>query len=71
MLSAPNPNLRTATAIVNGHVITGTDVDQRVALVTSASNNELSVEELRRLRMQVLRNLIDEPYKFKQLSPRK
>ena len=60
MLSAPNPNLRTATAIVNGHVITGTDVDQRVALVTSASNNELSVEELRRLRMQVLRNLIDE-----------
>lgn len=59
-LSEADPNVRTATAIVNGHVITGTDVDQRVALVVSASNNQLSEEEMRRLRMQVLRNLIDE-----------
>ena len=55
-----DPNVRTATAIVNGQVITGTDVDQRAALVTAASNNQLSEEELQRLRMQVLRNLIDE-----------
>ena len=60
LLGEPNPNVRTATAIVNGQVITGTDVDQRVALVVSASNNELGDEELQRLRMQVLRNLIDE-----------
>ncbi|WP_245638302.1 peptidylprolyl isomerase [Altererythrobacter ishigakiensis] len=60
LLGEANPNVRTATAIVNGHVITGTDVDQRVALVTSASNNQLTEEELRRLQMQVLRNLIDE-----------
>lgn len=60
LLGEPNPNVRTATAIVNGQVITGTDVDQRVALVVSASNNELGEEELQRLRMQVLRNLIDE-----------
>ena len=37
-----DPNVRTATAIVNGQVITGTDVDQRAALVTAASNNQLS-----------------------------
>jgi peptidyl-prolyl cis-trans isomerase SurA len=60
LLGEANPNVRTATAIVNGHVITGTDIDQRVALVISASNNQLSEEDLARLRMQVLRNLIDE-----------
>ncbi|HAU21964.1 MAG TPA: hypothetical protein DCS24_05095, partial [Erythrobacter sp.] len=60
ILGQDNPNVRTATAIVNGQVITGTDVDQRLALITSASQNEISEEELRRLKMQVLRNLIDE-----------
>lgn len=59
-----NPNNRTATAIVNGYVITGTDVDQRVALVTSASEAKVSEEELQRLRVQVLRNLIDETLKI-------
>ena len=60
ILGEDDPNNRTATAIVNGQVITGTDVEHRVALVVSASQNEISAEELNRLRMQVLRNLIDE-----------
>ncbi|MBD2841276.1 peptidylprolyl isomerase [Erythrobacter rubeus] len=55
---------RSATAVVNGYVITGTDIDQRVALVTAASENELSPQELERLRVQVLRNLIDETLKI-------
>ncbi|WP_061923186.1 peptidylprolyl isomerase [Altererythrobacter epoxidivorans] len=55
-----DPNVRTATAIVNGHVITGTDVEQRLALLLAASQNEVSAEEMQQLRMQVLRNLIDE-----------
>ncbi|WP_233996113.1 peptidylprolyl isomerase [Erythrobacter sp. HL-111] len=59
-----NPNTRTATAVVNGYVITGTDIEQRVALVTSASEAEVSEEELERLRVQVLRNLIDETLKI-------
>ena len=59
-----NPNVRSATAVVNGFVITGTDVEQRVALVTSASEAEVSDEELNRLRIQVLRNLIDETLKI-------
>ena len=59
-----NPNERAATAVVNGYVITGTDIDQRVALVTSASQNEISPQELERLRVQVLRNLIDETIKI-------
>ena len=58
-----NPNVRTATAVVNGFVITGTDIDERVALVTSASDAKVTDEELLRLRVQVLRNLIDETLK--------
>ncbi|MEZ5695121.1 MAG: peptidylprolyl isomerase [Sphingomonadaceae bacterium] len=60
MMGQNDPNVRTATAVVNGQVITGTDIDQRVALVLAANESALSAEELQRLRMQVLRNLIDE-----------
>ncbi|MEO1489299.1 MAG: hypothetical protein AAFR88_07690, partial [Pseudomonadota bacterium] len=55
ILGSDNPNMRTATAMVNGYVITGTDIEHRVALVTSASDVEVSEEELKRLRVQVLR----------------
>ncbi|MEE4205833.1 MAG: peptidylprolyl isomerase [Erythrobacter sp.] len=64
ILGKENPGTRTATAVVNGYVITGTDIDQRVALVTSAAETEVSEEELERLRVQVLRNLIDETLKI-------
>ncbi|MEM9086740.1 MAG: peptidylprolyl isomerase [Pseudomonadota bacterium] len=64
IIGESNPNERTATAVVNGFVITGTDVEQRVALVTSASQADVSPEELQRLRVQVLRNLIDETLKI-------
>lgn len=55
-----DPQVRKATAIVNGDVITGTDVDQRLALVVLANGGRVSDEEKERLRVQVLRNLIDE-----------
>ena len=55
-----DPNHRRATAVVNGDIVTGTDVDQRLALIVAASDNKLPPEEVKRLRMQVLRNLIDE-----------
>ena len=61
LLGENDPNMRRATAIVNGAVITGTDVEQRVALILDANEaREVSAEELQRLRLQVLRNLIDE-----------
>ena len=61
MLGTMDPNNRRATAKVNGQIITGTDVDQRVALVIAANEGaEVSAEELQNLRLQVLRNLIDE-----------
>lgn len=55
-----DPNHRRATAVVNGDIITGTDVEQRLALVLAANNGKIAPEELQRLRLQVLRNLIDE-----------
>src|SRR5690606_30840000 len=42
-------------------VITGTDIDQRLALVLAANENpDVGPEEIQRLRQQVLSNLIDE-----------
>ncbi len=49
-----------ATAVVNGFVITETDIDQRVALLLAANQRPVSEDEMLRVRMQVLRNLIDE-----------
>jgi peptidyl-prolyl cis-trans isomerase SurA len=60
LLGDADPGTRRATARVNGYVITGTDVDQRVALVLDANQAQVSAEELNRLKVQVLRNLIDE-----------
>ena len=54
------PSVIKATAIVNGDVITGTDVDQRVALLAIANGNGIPADQVDALRQQVLRNLIDE-----------
>ncbi|WP_265571503.1 peptidylprolyl isomerase [Sphingomicrobium nitratireducens] len=54
------PSVVKATAIVNGEVITQTDIDERVAFMLLASGAEPSAEEIADLRQQVLRNLIDE-----------
>lgn len=60
IVAPADPNLRRATARVNGSIITGTDVDHRVALILAAQQVALPPEEVARLRLQVLRNLIDE-----------
>ena len=54
------PSVVKASAIVNGEVITQTDIDQRLALLAIANGTEIPKEEAERLRVQVLRNLIDE-----------
>ncbi len=55
-----DPNNRRATAVVNGDILTGTDVDHRLALILAANEGKIGDEEKERLRLQVLRNLIDE-----------
>ena len=54
------PNVVKATAIVNGDVITQTDIDQRLALLAIANGGQIPAGEVETLRQQVLRNLIDE-----------
>lgn len=54
------PPVIKATAIVNGDVITQTDVDQRLALLALANGGKIPPDQLDELRQQVLRNLIDE-----------
>jgi peptidyl-prolyl cis-trans isomerase SurA len=54
------PSVVKATAIVNGDVITQTDINQRLALLVIANGGQIPTDELDRLRQQVLRNLIDE-----------
>src|SRR5690348_12021106 len=54
------PPIVKATAIVNGDVITQTDVDERLALLAIANGGKIPADQLNDLRQQVLRNLIDE-----------
>jgi peptidyl-prolyl cis-trans isomerase SurA len=54
------PSIIKATAIVNGDVITQTDVEHRLALLAIANGGRIPPEEADSLRQQVLRNLIDE-----------
>ena len=61
LLAKPSdPNVRKATAIVNGEIITGTEVDERLALIILANDGQLPAEEVARFRSQILTNLIDE-----------
>ncbi|MFC4292542.1 peptidylprolyl isomerase [Sphingorhabdus arenilitoris] len=55
-----DPNVRRATAIVNGEIITGTDIDHRLALTLAANETEIPASEVERIRAQILQNLVDE-----------
>jgi peptidyl-prolyl cis-trans isomerase SurA len=68
VLGNTDPTVRKATAIVNGDVITDTDVEHRLNLVLAANRSEISEEEKLRLRLQVLRNLIDEKLQIQEAS---
>jgi peptidyl-prolyl cis-trans isomerase SurA len=54
------PSVVKATAIVNGSVITQTDVQQRLALLAIANGGQIPQDQIQPLSEQVLRNLIDE-----------
>lgn len=69
LLAKPNdPNVRRATAVVNGEIITGTDVDHRLALIVAANNDQLPPEEVERFRAQILTNLIDESLQIQEAA---
>ncbi len=63
-----DPNVRRATAQVNGEIITGTDIDHRLALILAANDNKLPEEEVARFRAQILTNLIDETLQIQEAA---
>jgi peptidyl-prolyl cis-trans isomerase SurA len=63
-----DPNVRRATAQVNGEIITGTDIDHRLALILAANDNKLPDEEVARFRAQILTNLIDETLQIQEAA---
>lgn len=63
-----DPNLHKPTAVVNGQIITQTDVEQRLALIVLANGDNIPAEEMNRLRLQVLRNLIDETLQIQEAA---
>ena len=49
LFATADPNVRKPTAVVNGDIITGTDVEQRLALILAANDNKLAPEETQRV----------------------
>jgi peptidyl-prolyl cis-trans isomerase SurA len=64
------PGVRKATAIVNGEIITETDIDHRLALVLASNNVQIPADEMQRVRAQILRNLIDESLQIQAAAQR-
>lgn len=53
--------MRSASAVVNGEIVTGSDIDERLALVLNAEGqSDLTAEQRSLARQQVLANLVDE-----------
>ncbi len=66
-----DPLLRKPTAVINDEIITGTDVDQRLALIALANGSNIDAAEKDRLRQQVMRNLIDETLQIQEAKSNK
>ncbi len=61
-----DPNVRRATAVVNGEIITGTDIDQRIMLLTNGDVSQVPAEQKEQLRIEILGQLIDESLRIQE-----
>lgn len=61
-----DPNVRRATAVVNGEIITGTDIDQRIMLLTQGDVSAVPAEQREQLRIEILGQLIDETLRIQE-----
>lgn len=66
-----DPTFRKPTAIINGEIITGTDVDHRLGLIMIANGGKIPEDEKERLRVQVFRNIIDEMLQIQEAKANK
>jgi peptidyl-prolyl cis-trans isomerase SurA len=68
LMGEVDPAVRKAQAIVNGDIITDTDIDQRLGLVVAANGGRIDDAERQRLRLQIIRNLIDEKLQLQEAA---
>jgi peptidyl-prolyl cis-trans isomerase SurA len=61
-----DPNVRRASAVVNGEIITGTDIDQRIMLLTNGDVSQVPAEQREQLRIEILGQLIDESLRIQE-----
>lgn len=66
-----NPDDRKPLVRVNGSIITGTDIDQRLALWMATNKVKLTKEQKQELRMQILRSIIDEKLQVQKAASQK
>lgn len=59
-------NVYKPTAIVNGEIITTTDVDQRIAMLKMFNGQEIPPEQMASLRQEIFQNLVDEKLKIQE-----
>ncbi len=63
-------NIYRPTAIVNGEIITATDVEQRIAMLKMINGQEVPEDQLAGLRQVVFQNLVDEKLKIQEARTR-
>jgi peptidyl-prolyl cis-trans isomerase SurA len=66
LAKSDDPNVRRANARVNGEVITGTEIDQRIMLLTNGDMSQVPAEQRDQLRVEILGQLIDETLRIQE-----
>ncbi len=66
LLGTTPRNVYKPTAIVNGEIITTTDVDQRIAMLKMFNGSEIPPEQMAQLRQEIFQNLVDEKLKVQE-----
>jgi peptidyl-prolyl cis-trans isomerase SurA len=61
-----DPNVRRATAVVNGEIITGTDIDQRIMLLVNGDTSQIPADQREQLRIEILGQLVDESLRIQE-----
>ena len=66
LLTTGPRNIYKPSAIVNGEIITMTDVDQRIAMLKMFNGSEIPPEQMGQLRQEIFQNLVDEKLKVQE-----
>ena len=66
LVKRDDPNVRRANARVNGEIITGTEIDQRIMMLTNGDLSQVPADQREQLRIEILGQLIDESLRIQE-----